>query len=522
MTTPGTRTPGAPSARTAPDPPGGRALPRPFRAPGAAVALPPAGVMLALGLWRLEGRGPWRDEAATLDAATRGWSETWHLLQHVDAVHGLYYLLMHGVLLVFGDGLTALRLPSVLAMAGAAAGVALIGRRLAGPVTGLTAGLLFAVTPFASRYAQEGRSYALVTAGVVGAGLLLLRAWERPTARRWACYAACVLLVGLLHEFALLVLPAHGAAVLLTRGAGRRVRLAWTASAAAAAACAVPLALLSSSQAAQVVWLPQVDGRTPLALLESFAGPAPRVTAAVLTLAVLGLLVPLRRPGAPVTVRALTLPWLLLPPALLMAVSLATPLYYDRYVLYSLPGLTLLAGAGLEGAVRAAVRPLAPSVRRTAAVAAGAVLAASAAAGVLATELHQQRHLRTPLARADDFRGAADVLRAGARPGDAVLFAPDLRRSLEAVYPDAFRGTADVLLARTPDASGTFAGVEVPVARFAEVLLPHARVWMLAGRGRWTTGQDREQELQRVLDAHYRRTAETRVRGFVVQLWTRR
>lgn len=57
------------------------------------------------------------------------------MLGQVDVVHGLYYLLMHGLFEVFGPGTTTLRLPSVPAMAVAAC-VMVIGRRLAGTWAG--------------------------------------------------------------------------------------------------------------------------------------------------------------------------------------------------------------------------------------------------------------------------------------------------------------------------------------------------------------------------------------------------
>src|SRR5215469_9237021 len=76
------------------------------------------------------------------------------MLCHVDAVLGVYYFGIHLWMGIFGDSATAMRLPSVIAMAGAAAVVALTGRRLAGAGAGLAGGLVFAVTPSASRYAQ--------------------------------------------------------------------------------------------------------------------------------------------------------------------------------------------------------------------------------------------------------------------------------------------------------------------------------------------------------------------------------
>jgi mannosyltransferase len=487
--------------------------------------------MLAVGLKGLQARGPWRDEGATYQVAVRSWGQIWHLLHNIDAVHGLYYLLMHGVFLVFGSSLAVLRLPSVIAMAVAAGGLAIIGRRLVGPAVGLTAGLLFAVTPFVSKYAQEGRSYALVTAGVVVATLLLLRAWERPTPRRWAAYAATLLLVGLLHEFSLLIVAAHGTALLLTRGAGRRVRLGWLAAAGAAVLCVAPLALFSSTQSAQVDWLPPVTGRTPWILLENFTGPTPAGQTLLLVLAVLGVAVPRRRPGAPTALGTLALPWLVLPPALLMAASLVTPLYYDRYVLYSLPGVLLPAAAGLDTLVGAAGRLLSravpaagravPAPGRAASAAVAVVLGVALVGGVLALDLPAQRRERTSRARADDLRAAADAFRLRARPGDAVVFLPAARRVLEDVYPAAFRGTVDVLQSETPTASGTLTGLQVPDSRIRGLLPAYARVWVVAGRTRFAEPRT-PQVVRGVLHARYRLAEQTDVRGFAIQLWLRR
>ncbi|KOG89382.1 hypothetical protein ADK38_14590, partial [Streptomyces varsoviensis] len=82
--------------RTDHDPLGPAEPPR--RAITAAAVLLPAAVMLGLGLWGLDRGGMWRDEGATFQLARRSLPELWHALGHVDAVHGLYYLLMHWLL----------------------------------------------------------------------------------------------------------------------------------------------------------------------------------------------------------------------------------------------------------------------------------------------------------------------------------------------------------------------------------------------------------------------------------------
>ena len=88
-------------------------------------------------------------------------------------------------------------------MAGAAACVTLIGRRLAGNRAGLLAGLVFALVPSVSRFAQEVRFYAFAVLAATLATLLLLRALDRPSAPRWLGYAASLALVGYIDLVAL-------------------------------------------------------------------------------------------------------------------------------------------------------------------------------------------------------------------------------------------------------------------------------------------------------------------------------
>ncbi|MGZ0203708.1 glycosyltransferase family 39 protein, partial [Streptomyces sp. RM1] len=169
--------------------------------------------MLALGLWRVDRGGMWRDEAVTFQVARRTLPQIWRLLHGVDAVHGLYYLLMHFVLAARADEVV-LRLPSVAGAAVTAGLVAQVGARLARPRAGLWAGLLYAVNPMAGHYAQEGRSYALVAAGAMGATLLLLRGVEKGS---WWGYGLVLGVTCWLHEFAVLLVLAHGVTLALAR-----------------------------------------------------------------------------------------------------------------------------------------------------------------------------------------------------------------------------------------------------------------------------------------------------------------
>ncbi|MER5640693.1 glycosyltransferase family 39 protein [Kitasatospora sp. NPDC002227] len=410
----------------------------------ARVAGPPFLLSLVLGLWGITRQGSiWRDEVVTVQVAHRSLPELWRLLGGIDAVHGLYYLLLHGVFALWDGGLVALRLPSVLATALAAALLADLGRRLAGAAAGLAAGLVFALLPAIQQYAQEGRSYALVTAAVVLAGWQLVRARQRPGGWAWAGYGLAVLLGGLLHEFAVLAVAAHGVSMLWAR-AGRRVLLGWALAVAGAAAGLAPLAVLSGRQADQVGWI------TTPGLADVWA---PALTSAVGALCwwLLG-----RGPAAALAV--VGLPWLVVPPAVLILVSYLDPLYVDRYVVFSYAGLALLVGGVLARGLQA----LPGRARRVVAV----LAVPAAVAALLPVELG----LRAPGARPNDVAAAARAVQELARPGDAVLFLPGARREAALYDPAAFAGLHDLALAEAGADSGTINGVEAEPAAITAAL----------------------------------------------------
>ncbi|MFG2208265.1 glycosyltransferase family 39 protein [Streptomyces sp. NPDC048638] len=408
--------------------------------------LTPAALILLLGAWGIRRQDAiWRDEAVTYDMAHRALADLWPTLQHVDVVHGLYYALMHLWFAAFDASLggalgavAGLRLPSVAAMTAAAAGVALLGHRLVGRRAGLFAGVAFALVPVVQQYAQEGRSYAMVCALVVWATYALVSATADPCRRRWCTYAALMLCACLLHEFAALALPAHGAAVVVAR-LPRRVRRAWTLAAAAVLAALAPLAVFSTRQASQLGWLMWPD-------------PVQLLTFAVLAVAGAGCARVRVRSRGPIGLRALGLPLLLLPTLFLFFLSYAEPAYVDRYVLYYVAGFALLAGAALARLLRPAGEQGQTRARRLWWTAVPAL--------VVVALLPVDVHLRSPESRVDDVAAIGRTVREMAAPGDGLLFLPARRRIWLAPQPHAFRGLTDLALAKSPVDSRTLYGTE--------------------------------------------------------------
>ncbi|MEU3413925.1 glycosyltransferase family 39 protein [Streptomyces sp. NPDC006658] len=451
----------------------------------AAVPGVPALVMLVLGLWRLDRDGMWRDEAVSFQVGRRTVPQIWRLLHDVDAVHGLYYLLLHAVLAVH-PGEVVLRLPSVCAAAGTAALVAELGRRLVRPRVGLWAGLLYAVTPMAGHYAQEGRSYALVAAGATAATLLFVRAVASGS---WWAYGAVLGLTCWLHEFAVLLLLAHAGSLALAR-AGGRVWRGWGCAAAAVVVALLPMVLVSRGQSAQLAWLRAPTAETAGGLLRKFLGPADSVFWVCCALGCLGLLRLVGRRGEP-TGAGVGLPVMVVPPAVLMLVSQASPLYVDRYVLYALSGAPLLVACGAERVAEAAGRTrrgggprrrrlLSPSLT---------LLGVAAVALSLCHQFPLLEQDRDPGGRADDLGAVSRAAGRELAAGDAVVYLPAAMRNVAIAYPRPFRGTRDVLRVAGAAESGTLYGREAPVAELRRRLARLDRVWVVGDRrvlgGRW-------------------------------------
>ncbi len=446
--------------------------------------LPPV-VMLAVGLWRITGPSYWRDEAATMTAVQRPFPEIVRMMGNVDAVHGVYYMIIWAVVRLGGTGELVTRLPSAVAMACAAAAVAALGRRLVSPLAGLAAGLLLAALPQISLYAQDAREYAAVTALAAAGSYLLVRALAATGRQRlnWLIgYTACLGVMGSLNVFSLLLVGAHAitvgvaAARAWRRDGGRAAAVSlaagWLAAAAGAFLLASPILALGIAQRDTLSWIATPSLLGAIEGLRKLIGPATMVLALCLAIA-LGVVLdalsgrPLRARWPP-ELLALCLPWLLLPPAVLIAVSYASPVYTFRYVIFCAPAAALIGGAGL-----AALVPPSPS-GALAWVPALAALAVVAALGVPA-----QLAARSPDGHGTNIRRANAIVAGARRPGDAVLYLGNDAKYLPAAYPGGFAKLDDIGQAKTPSQAGNLVGARLPASVIRARLAHVRRLWLV-------------------------------------------
>ena len=427
-------------------------------------------VTLVVTLWRIREPSFWRDEGATLSAVHRSFPQLLGLLHRMDAVHGAYYALMWPWVRLAGSGELAARLPSAVAMAVAAGVVTVLGRRLLSPGAGLAAGLAFAAIPAVSWFGQDARPFALETAAATVASYCLVRLLDgdRPR-RRAAWYAISLVAVGLANVFGLLLVPAHAVTV---AAAGRRrspsVPGYWLAAVAGAGVLLTPLATAAWLQRGQVGWV-----RTPLlgaiTATERLVGsPGLCLAAAVIIAAslALSLLRGRLRTDWPVGLPALCLPWLLLPAALLIAVSWVHPLYTFRYIVFCIPAAALLIGAGLA--------------------AVGRVAGPVALALIVVLALPAQLGERGPAGHSDNIRAIDQILARNARPGDAAIYpqGPGML-SFAAAYPYGLARLQDLMVGASPIASRTTSGTHAAPSVIRGRLAHVSRVWVAEADKQW-------------------------------------
>ena len=494
----------------------------------------PAVVELVVGGYKIGSPSLWRDEGDTLSASTGSIHYILALMHHEDAVHAAYYVLMHFVLAVIGTSPTALRLPSLLATAGAASLTAILGRRLARSgglpvpaITGTAAGLLYVAMPRTTWYAQDARPYAIATLLAVAATYLLVRGFDDGRVRWWASYFVVIVLLAAMNLLALVILVPHALSLLAARRPqrspggttprvplARRAWLGFLAAAGAAVACLIPLALLADRQKGQISWLPRPGLPAVKGLVADF-GATRTLAPVIFALVILCLILEAARWRAPGwTLGKVALPWLVLPPAILIEVSrIHAPVYDERYVLFCMPAVALLAAGGLTGLGRV-LAPLFQSARWI-----GAAVPVLIAAVIAVLLIGPQQQIRLNSARPDNLAAVAAFITPREQPGDAVLYVPWDSKVVSQAYPAAFARLRDVALRKSPQASATLRGTTVsgPVLtrRFASV----SRVWLVQLGGGGFHGRLGRQELR--LLRQFRRAGSWQISTFRLTLYVR-
>jgi mannosyltransferase len=386
----------------------------------------------------------WFDEGATISAsASRTLPELWKLLGHIDAVHGLYYLLMHGWFAVFPPTEFWSRVPSALAIGAAAAGVTVFSKQFVpGRATALCAGAVFAILPRTTWAGIEARPYALAAAAAVWLTVLFVVAVRRNTPRLWLCYALALMLSILLSLNLILLVVVYAAMLpLLVPKPSRKSPVTWCAvSSAVAVGAMTPFLVFAHGQVYQVNWIFPVSWHYAfdIVLRQYFDHSVPFaiLTAVLIGAAVVARLTGARRPASDLcALLVICAAWIVLPTALVVVYSaVIEPIYFPRYLILTTPAVAMVMAVCI---VTLARKPW---------PIAAVVLAFAAAA--LPNYLFIQRW---PYAKEGwDYSQVADLIGSHAAPGDCLLvdntvpWRPGPIRAVLATRPAAFRSVNDV------------------------------------------------------------------------------
>lgn len=434
---------------------------------------------------------PWYDEAATISAADRTVPQLFAMLRNVDAVHGAYYLLMHGWFELVGYTPFTLRLPSTVATAVAAGLLVVLVRRMASDRTAVLAGVVFCLLPRVTWMATEGRSYAITALLAVALTLVfhVAQGWGGRLRRRrlliWAAYGILAAVACTVFIYLALLVLAHGvsAALLAVRtrddgdpasagSTGRRTLVGWLCAASAAGLAVTPLLLEAAAQAGQVQWIKPL-GVGVLLSIESGQWALGNIPfGAFMWLGiVVGTVTLVRRRSSELL--AVVLPWLLVPMLILLVESaVATPLYSARYLTFGAPAAAVMMAVAIGEFRR----------RRTVLLTLALLLAITLPTWVIQ---------RVPNAKQESTWGQVASVIASERAAeptgqrDAVVYGP-LRKHPDAdmamlslAYPREFAGLIDLKLDQTGAEHGSLWETRIPLADAHQRVNGVAAIWLV-------------------------------------------
>jgi mannosyltransferase len=352
----------------------------------------------------------WLDEAISVNIARMPWSDLAATLWHREANMAFYYVILH-LWLSLGHSEAFIRALSVLFSVATIPVIYALAARLFNGTTGLLAAFLLSINAFHIRYAQEARGYALVMFCATLATWLLVRNLQEPQSCSWSVYAAVCALTVYCHFYGMLVIVAHGVALVLLG----RTNASWKGllrSLLWFSLLMIPIALFIWRIGTEPVsWVQPLTFPMVLNLGFDFSGNYGRYLLALdvfaVGIAVLGAVRAwdVRSRVVDIWEYTLVFLWLLVPLSVVISASLVKPLFVTRYLSPCMPALIVLVAAGI-----ARLRP--PFL--------AGVLFAAIVGGSMAGTISYY-HADFDVVRGD-WRAASRFVLAQTQPGDTVFF----------------------------------------------------------------------------------------------------
>ena len=305
-----------------------------------------------LRLLHLGAKSLWIDEPLTVAIARMPWPHFVSNWRHGEAAfQGVYFLLMRGWLHL-GRTEFWIRLPSALFAIASIPVLYMVARALIGERVALVATLLFALNPTDVYYSQEARGYTMAILLVLASTWFFVCAVQEEREHDWILWVVFSVLSFYSQLLTCFVLVAQAASLLAFRRDTKRWRPMLLHALLIVVLCAPGLVFVLRAQAGglpQSDW-PRATPKQWLHLAMFLGGSGEKVVlfailwaAAVRTIWRQRLL---KHPREVFWHGALLISWAILPAILLALFSLYSPLFVQRYMIFSLPGTIMLAAQG--------------------------------------------------------------------------------------------------------------------------------------------------------------------------------
>jgi mannosyltransferase len=484
-----------------------------------------------LCLHALSAKSFWTDEGVSAAFIHLDWYNFARILWRREANMALYYLLLRawGQL---GDSVAWIRALSVIQAVATVPFLYVVTRRLFGTAAGVVAAILLAVNAYHVRYAQEARSYSLVTFLVTVATYFFVRAVQKRHRRDWTWYVVSSVLALYAHFFAVLVIVAHWVSLKAVRPTVATTADAHPQSAKGRAPyssmvlrdfywAVKRIALwtlpvwffIATTGAGPIRWLQRPGLKDLYWFFEEFAGNAGTplfwlyLACGVLAVIAAGRAW-LRSRRSPETWHyAVALAWFLVPVLISLVFSLARPVFLPRYLIVSLPGLVVCAAAGLLS-----------FRQRWMAAPVVALMVWFALNGV-----HSYYKFDFDITR-EDYKSVAAYVIERAQPGDAVLFYKGQGRFAYSYYVGHLPAVNNRPTIISPGHGDRpewrdFMGKVTPQA-LESATRDYRRVWLVLSQNLVPRGEDQTtQQIKTAIAGRYRLVDRHEFTGITVYLY---
>ena len=320
--------------------------------------------------WRMLGlttRSLGQDEVETLRLSTRPLDEIFTMITTPEQNGAIYYLLMRPWLQFFGDDPFSLRYTSVLIGTITIALMWQVARRMV-PGGGRTilsnlpllSTLFLAINPYQLSYSQEGSMLALILALTLLSSWSWLQAMWHSGPWRWLSYLLITSISIHTHLITVLVVPVHLIWFLLANPLNRQRWKGYLLTLGGFLLPALSLAgwdwrtLISadySSYSSSLPFIPLAE-MTRTLLLNHAQGVLDPIShiwlIPIFFLGLTGLLVGYTEFGGRIANVGMLVTWLILPVLIIFAISLVTPIFIERYVIWIAPAFSMFLALGAQ------------------------------------------------------------------------------------------------------------------------------------------------------------------------------